>query len=73
MSDRYITATEAGEILNLHTRTVTRLLVAGKLKGAKIGKTWRLDEKDVRDFFETMKAETARAIEQQQRGATDDK
>lgn len=72
MSNRYITVHEAAEILYIHPRTVTRFLTSGKLKGAKVGRSWRLDDKDVRDFFETLKAETARAIERQG-GATDDK
>lgn len=64
MSEKYITVRETAEILNLHTRTITRLLFNGKLKGAKIGKCWRIDEKDVREFFERMKEETALIIEQ---------
>ena len=62
MSDKYITVKEAADILSLHPRTATRLLISGKLKGAKIGKSWRIDEKDVHDFFEQTKAETAEAI-----------
>lgn len=65
MNNRYITANEAAEILGVHPRTVTRFMTAGKLKGAKVGRTWRLDEKDVHEFFETLKAETAKSIEQQ--------
>lgn len=72
MSEKYITVAETAEILSLHTRTVTRLLFNGKLKGAKIGKCWRIDEKDVREFFEQMKAETAKIVEQRG-GSTDDK
>ena len=66
MSERYITISDAAKILSIHPRTVTRFLSAGKLKGAKVGRSWRLDEKDVRDFFENLKIETARAIEQGQ-------
>lgn len=71
MSNKYITINDAAEILGIHPRTVTRFIVAGKLKGAKVGRTWRLDEKDVHEFFEGLKAETAKAIEQQG-GATDE-
>ena len=71
MSERYITVKEVAEILSVHHRTVTRLLTTGKLKGAKVGRSWRLDEKDVRDFFENLKVETAQAIEREQGGDVD--
>lgn len=72
MNNRYITADEAAKILGVHPRTLKRFLITGKLKGTKVGRSWRLDEKDVHEFFENLKAETAKAIEQQG-GATDDK
>jgi excisionase family DNA binding protein len=62
MSERYITVHEAAEILNIHPRTVTKFLTAGQLRGAKMGRIWRLDEKDVRAFFENTKEKTAEAI-----------
>ena len=68
MSERYITVKEAAEILSIHHRTITRFLTTGKLKGAKVGRSWRLDEKDVRDFFENLKIETAQTIEREQGG-----
>jgi len=68
MNERYITVKEAGEILNVHHRTITRFLTTGKLKGAKVGRSWRLDEKDVRNFFENLKIETALTIEREQGG-----
>ena len=71
MNERYITVAEAAEILSIHPRTVTRFLTSGKLRGAKVGRSWRLDEKDVRDFFETLKEETAKAIEQELGGTAD--
>jgi excisionase family DNA binding protein len=67
MSARYITVAEAAEILCIHPRTVTRFLTTGKLRGAKVGRSWRLDEKDVRDFFENLKEETAKAIQEQKK------
>ena len=71
MNNRYIKVAEAAEILSIHPRSVTRLLVAGKMKGAKVGRSWRLDERDVRDFFENLKEETAKTI-REQGGVTDE-
>ena len=62
MHSRYITVQEAAEILNIHPRTVTKYLTNGQLQGAKMGRIWRLDEKDVRAFFEGVKDKTAEAI-----------
>ena len=72
MNIKYITVKDAAEILNIHPRTVTRFLITGKLKGAKVGRSWRLDEQDVKEFFEELKAETARAIKQQSGGTKSD-
>jgi len=62
MTDKYLTVQEAAEILSVNPRTVTKYLTSGQLLGAKIGRIWRLDEKDVHTFFETMKYITAEAI-----------
>jgi excisionase family DNA binding protein len=62
MNERYITVAEAAKILNIHPRTVTKYLITGQLRGAKMGRIWRLDEKDIRAFFEAIKDETTEAI-----------
>lgn len=69
MSDKYITVNEAAEILSINPRTVTKYLTLGQLKGAKIGRIWRLEEKDVHRFFAEAKSKTAETIE---RGAITD-
>jgi len=62
VNEKYLTVQDAAEILSIHPRTVTKYLTSGQLRGAKMGRIWRLDEKDVRDFFETVKDKTAEAI-----------
>jgi excisionase family DNA binding protein len=62
VSESYLTVQQAAEILNINPRTVTKFLTTGQLKGAKMGRIWRLDEKDVRGFFEQLKNQTAEAI-----------
>ena len=69
MNEKYLTVQDAAEILNVHPRTVTKFLTTGQLRGAKIGRVWRLDEKDVHGFFEAVKERTAEAI---QKGVNDD-
>jgi len=69
MNIKYITVQEAAEILSIHPRTVTKYLTQGQIKGAKMGRLWRLDEQDVHRFFEEVKARTAESI---QKGGTTD-
>lgn len=70
MSTKYITVHEAAEILSINPRTVTKYLTTGQIKGAKIGRIWRLEEQDVHRFYEEAKSKTAEAIERG--GATDE-
>src|ERR1035437_2911489 len=49
--DEYLTAEQAAEKLQLHARTVRRLLASGELPGRKVGgKDWRIsaDRKSTR-------------------------
>lgn len=45
-------ARQAAEYLNVSTATVTALLRAGKLRGIKVGKLWRIRERDLAEFVE---------------------
>jgi len=62
MNENYLTTEEAAKILNIHKRTITKYLANGQIKGAKIGRIWRVDEKDVRAFFEDVKNRTEESI-----------
>jgi excisionase family DNA binding protein len=62
MNEVYITVNEAADILKLSPRTVTKYLNTGQLRGAKLGRIWRLEERDVRSFFDSMKDLTAEVI-----------
>ena len=62
MSEKYLTKKEAAEILGVSERTIARYLHDGKLKGALIGKLWRITESDIKDFYEETKAETVKAM-----------
>ena len=63
MSVKYITVNEDAEILSIHPRTVTKYLTLRRIKGAKIGRIWRIDEQDVHRFFNESKSLTAEEIE----------
>ena len=50
--DRIYSAEEVAEILQVHTDTVRRYLRTGALRAAKIGKAYRVQEKDLQAFIE---------------------
>jgi len=51
--DEYLTADQVAEKLQLHARTVRRLLVSGELPGKKIGgKEWRVSAAALKAYIE---------------------
>lgn len=49
----YLTAEQAADKLQLHPRTVRRMLAAGELPGVRIGaRQWRVSSGVLRDFVE---------------------
>lgn len=63
MEKQYYNRDETAKILGVHVNTVTRYLLEGKLKGIKIGKSWRINPEDVQAFFKAEEERTNRAIE----------
>jgi excisionase family DNA binding protein len=53
MSDKLLTVKEVADTLTLKETTIYEWLKAGKLKGAKIGDTWRVKESDLQAFIES--------------------
>lgn len=51
------TVKEVAEILDLHVETVRRHIKQGDLKAAKIGRAYRILEKDLKDYIMNNKAE----------------
>jgi len=68
MSDKLVSKQEAAQILGVSERTISRYLNAGRLRGAIIGKAWRIKESDVQAFFEEMREQTAEALKTKQKG-----
>ena len=61
---KYYTKKEAAEVLGVHPKTVERYLLSGKLKGARLGKAWKISEDDIQAFYEAVKKETAKALKE---------
>jgi excisionase family DNA binding protein len=52
MGERFLTLTEAAEVLRLSTRTLREYLKRGEIRGKIIGKRWRFRRADLDAFFE---------------------
>ena len=52
MQERLLTTEQVAQILQVHPLTVLKYIKAGKLKGIKLGRVWRLREQDVESFLE---------------------
>lgn len=53
--DKVYTPQQVADILSITERTVLIWLRAGKLKGVKVGRVWRIMEKDLEEFLEQNK------------------
>lgn len=62
MGKKFYTKKEAAEVLGVHPKTVERYLLAGKLKGARLGKSWKISEDDIQAFYDAVKKETEKTI-----------
>jgi len=52
MTDKLLTTQQVSQILQVHPLTVLKYIKAGKLKGIKLGRVWRIREKEVEIFLE---------------------
>jgi len=50
--DKLLTSEQVSKILQVHPFTVLKYIKAGKLKGIKLGRVWRIRESDVERFLE---------------------
>ncbi len=50
--DRLLTPPQVAKHLQVNERTVTQWLRQGHLRGFKIGKEWRVSERDLDNFLE---------------------
>jgi len=61
MSEKLLTPEEVAERLRIHHLTVMNYLRAGKIKGHKIGRLWRVKEGDLDAFIEAGQRPTEEA------------
>lgn len=52
MQDRILTPDQVASILQIHPLTVLKYIKQGKLKGAKLGRVYRIRESDVEKFLD---------------------
>ena len=51
MPEKLLRPEEVAEVLQISRRTVVRWLKEGKLKGVRVGRLWRVREKDLEAFL----------------------
>ena len=51
LDNRILTLEQAAELLQLNYSTVRRYVMKGIIPGAKLGKTWRIVESDLKAFI----------------------
>jgi excisionase family DNA binding protein len=54
MDKKYYTVNEIANILSLHQKTIQRYIREKKLKANKIGKAWRIEEKELETFAKNL-------------------
>ena len=55
--ERLLTVNEAAKILRLNSETVARYIREGKISAVKLGRVWRVEEKDLEQFIRERKRE----------------
>ena len=53
MQDRILTPDQVGEMLQLHPFTILNYIKDGRLRGAKIGRVYRIRESDIEKFLDS--------------------
>ncbi|MFA6991844.1 MAG: helix-turn-helix domain-containing protein [Candidatus Gracilibacteria bacterium] len=55
MIEKYLTTEQVANILQVHPLTILKFIKQGKLKGVKIGRVYRIQENDVKQFLDDRK------------------
>lgn len=50
--DNLLSTKEVAEVLNVTSRTIRNLIDSGELPAYKIGRNWRIKEKELMEFIE---------------------
>jgi len=70
VSKDYYTVEQISDMLDIHPKTIQRYIREGKLRAAKIGKSWRITGHDLSVFVESNRDERPGSENQQERGVT---
>lgn len=57
MTEEYFTVEQISKLLDIHPKTIQRYIREGKLKAAKLGKSWRVTGHDLSVFVEGSRTE----------------
>lgn len=66
MIEKFLTTEQVANILQVHPFTILKFLKAGKLRGVKLGRVYRIKESDVQAFLESRMTRGARQNEMPQ-------
>jgi excisionase family DNA binding protein len=53
--DKFLTVEEVTQILQVHWQTVLSYIKSGKLRAVQLGRGYRIDPQDLKEFIEKMK------------------
>ena len=53
----YYTTKDVCELLKISSKTLYKYLEQGKIKGTKLGKSWRYSQKDIDEFIQNLQKE----------------
>ncbi|PIR55582.1 hypothetical protein COU74_00390 [Candidatus Peregrinibacteria bacterium CG10_big_fil_rev_8_21_14_0_10_36_19] len=62
MQEKFFTTEQVATILQVHPFTILKFIKAGKLKGLKLGRVYRIKESDVNQFIEDRMTQPAKKI-----------
>ncbi|KOA19284.1 helix-turn-helix domain protein [Clostridium homopropionicum DSM 5847] len=51
MEEKFYTIDQVAELLDMHHKTIRKFISDGKLKATKVGKQWRISERDLNFFM----------------------
>lgn len=63
MIEKFLTTEQVANILQVHPFTILKFLKAGKFRGVKLGRVYRIKESDVQAFLESRMTRSARLNE----------
>jgi len=62
VEQRWLTAQQVAEILQVKDYTVTRWIREGELRAHKLGRVWRISEEQYQEFIERKEAESEKLL-----------